>query len=298
MRVLEALRDWRRMRRRARKRLARLAEADVVFMSPGKAGRTWVRVMLSHVYHQRRGTPLDELIGADNFHRLDPAIPIIYFTHDINEPPAVRRALNADDLEPRKLVHLVRDPRDVAVSRFHHFAFRHDEAQRRRRAIPDDLATTSLFDFVTDERLGLPVVIASLNRWAEIRARMSRVLLLRYEDLHADPVREMRRLVDFLGEPASDAELRAAVEFARFESLRKREAEGFFKQEILRPGASGDPRSFKVRRGKAGGYREDFTAEQLAVLDRLVDERLVDGYGYKTGERTPALNPADSPAAS
>ena len=46
-----------------------------------KAGRTWLRVMLSHFYRARYG--VDELIlfEFDNLHRLNRAIPKL-FTHD------------------------------------------------------------------------------------------------------------------------------------------------------------------------------------------------------------------------
>jgi hypothetical protein len=41
-----------------------------------------------------------------------------------------------------------------------------------------------------------------------------------------------------------------------------------------------DPSSFKVRRGKVGGYREDFAAEQVAELEALVRENILPELGY------------------
>ena len=38
--------------------------------------------------------------------------------------------------------------------------------------------------------------------------------------------------------------------------MKKLEAAGAFDSKILKPGNVTDPESFKVRRGKVGGYRE------------------------------------------
>ena len=43
--------------------------------------------------------------------------------------------------------------------------------------------------------------------------------------------------------------------------MQKLEAAGAFDSKILRPGDVRDPESFKVRRGKVGGYREYLSAE-------------------------------------
>ncbi|MCX7631539.1 MAG: sulfotransferase domain-containing protein [Geminicoccaceae bacterium] len=143
-------------------------------------------------------------------------------------------------------------------------------------------------------RMGLPFVIESMNRWARERAAMPRTLLVRYEDLRAEPVRELGKLAGFLGLPASERELVAAVEYARFERLQAREVGGFFDRAILRPADPTDPRTFKVRRGEVGGYRNDFAPEEIVVLDRLVDERLVGGYGYTSTERRTGGRPVGS----
>jgi hypothetical protein len=65
-----------------------------------------------------------------------------------------------------------------------------------------------------------------------------------------------------------------ALDFSRFENMQKLEAAGAFDSKILQPGDVRDPESFKVRRGKVGGYREylsaedqKYAAEALSKLD-------------------------------
>ncbi len=69
-------------------------------------------------------------------------------------------------------------------------------------------------------------------------------------------------LLAVLGEAKPDATIfQEALEFSRFENMQKLEAAGAFDSNILHPGDVRDPESFKVRRGKVGGYREYLSAE-------------------------------------
>jgi hypothetical protein len=52
-----------------------------------------------------------------------------------------------------------------------------------------------------------------------------------------------------------------------------------------------DPATFKVRRGKVGGYRDYFSPEQVAEMDALVMEWLSPTLGY-----APASRPATAAA--
>jgi hypothetical protein len=79
-----------------------------------------------------------------------------------------------------------------------------------------------------------------------------------------------------LGESQPDGTIfQDALEFSRFENMQKLEAAGAFDSKILHPGDVRDPESFKVRRGKIGGYREylsaedqQFAADAMTKLDR------------------------------
>lgn len=284
--VLRSLRAWRGDRRRIRRRLELLDAAGVAFVSPAKSGRTWVRAMLSHLYHLEYGTPVDEIVTADRFHRLESAIPVFFFTHGTNEAARVRRAITPQAMRGKVLIGLVRDPRDVAVSRFHHYRHRPSAELKRLPDVPDNMAEMQLFDFVRHETVGMKLVIRGMNWLKELADGHPSFSLFRYEDIRADPHRELGRLTRALGHGFGREKIAAAVEFARFENLRKREQEGFFRSEILKPGDASQPDSYKVRRGKVGGYRDDLDPDQRALLDRMIDEALAPGFGYRSDERT------------
>ena len=83
-----------------------------------------------------------------------------------------------------------------------------------------------------------------------------------------------------MGESFSDEEIGEAVNFGSFDNLRKLESSGFFSRGGMTLRNSGDPNSFKVRRGKVGGYAEYFTEEQVAELEELMVSRLSPTFGY------------------
>jgi hypothetical protein len=246
-----------------------------VFVSFPKSGRTFVRAMLSSLCHQAYGIPPQELIEFDNFHRRDKRIPIVLFTHDGD---AMRQPgeFSADKAAYRgkKVVFLARHPADVAVSRYFHLKHRSRDGARRR------LARQPMRDFVWTGRGGVPSIVEFLNGWAAGGRTLPGFALFRYEDFLADPAATLARLAAFLGLPDGPREIAQAVAFASFESLKQKEREGFFNSERLRPRDRSKEESFKVRTGKAGGFRSHFSAEECARLEAFVRDHLDPVFGY------------------
>lgn len=271
-----------RLRRRV-KHWHALAISDVVFLSPAKSGRTWLRAMLSHVYHLSYGTPIDELVSRDRFHRREPRIPRFFFSHnDDNEPYLLQRQLTPHGLRRKTVICLVRDPRDVVVSFFHQRRHRSKQVTAEQR-FGDDATVTDAF-----VRDALATVTAKVDRLAALAAAHHDGHLFRYEDLHAEPAAELARLLRVLGHhDVPQRHIEAAVDFASFEQLKQREAAGFFRSDNLRPADTAEPNSFKVRRGRIGGYRDELSPEQVVTMDRMIDTTLAPGLGYRTDEPAP-----------
>ena len=71
-----------------------------------------------------------------------------------------------------------------------------------------------------------------------------------------------------------------AVDFAAFDNLKELERTNFFANSRLTPVDPDDPNSFKVRRGKVGGYIDYFDSEQVASMESLVRQGLDRAFGY------------------
>jgi hypothetical protein len=262
-----------------RKHARRFRESDVLTVSHTKSGRTWLRVMMSHLYHLNYGVPADELIRFDNFHRLNAAIPRMHFVRDTRFDRD-RPARDFGVSPGQKLIFMLRDPRDVAVSFFFQIRHRATDRELVRKGFPADVRRMPLYDFAVDPRYGVPRVIRHFNTWGEEMPDYPAVLLVRYEDLRANPEFELERVVRFLSLPVDAEQIAATVRFASFESLRQKEQDGFFRSGKLEAADSANPDSFKVRRGEVSGYRQYFTPEQAAQLDQMVDSSLDPGFGY------------------
>lgn len=257
-------------------------QADAIVVSHTKSGRTWLRVMLSHLYHLRYGVPAADLLKFDNLHRLNPEIPRIYFTRDTQTPTFSLSGAAVPLSDQKRVLFLVRDPRDVAVSFCFHVCNRASDRELARKNIPPEAKALPLYDFVTSESLGVPRIIAHMNRWYREMPRFAATQWIKYEAMRADPEATLKRAIEFLDREFEPELIGKAVEFASFESLRRKEADGFFGSGRLKPADAGDPNSFKVRRGRIGGYRDYFEPAQIAQLDALVRETLLPEFGYGT----------------
>jgi Sulfotransferase domain len=273
----------------ARLELAKAGRTDLLIIGHPKSGNTWLKVMLSRLYQVRHGLPASLIVTSDELARRHPGVPRITATNGhYSYEGAVGAALAPEapesPLRHKPILLLARHPCDIAVSWYFQFTKRQSAAKQEliNAAIdhPIDRRAIGMWDFVRHSDIGLQSLIDYLNRWQQNLAHLPRALILRYEDLRAEPARELRRITALMGETFGDPEIEQAVEFGAFDNLRALESKGFFRQGGLALRNPNDPESFKVRRAKVGGYRDYFTPEQVAELDRLVAERLSPAFGY------------------
>jgi hypothetical protein len=242
------------------------ANPDAYVISYPKCGRTWLRVMLQN-YLDLQGFPLEDLY--DRFLLGSRERQFVKFEHDqSNWVPAPLRidqlSFNADKYSSRKVIFLVRDPRDVLVSSWYHLRF-------RENIYKQDLST-----FIRDDLVGIRKVIAFMNMWVENREVPEAFLLLSYEQIHTRPFHSFERVLKFLGLDVDPENLRAAVEASTFDKMKQMEKKGEFEEPWMRPGAKGEEKSMKVRRGKVGSYSNDLSKEDVRFLDKVILQELSD----------------------
>jgi hypothetical protein len=264
---------------RGREDFRKLRLADAVVVSFGKSGRTWLRVLLSRVFQLQHGLDERAILGFDNLHYRTGAVPKILFTHDNYLRDYTGRRDSKADFYDKKVVFLARDPRDVAVSQYFQWKYRMKPNKKDINAYP--VGDLSPFEFVMSDA-GLPKVIGFMNLWAREASRIKSFMVVRYEDLRARPEVTLRALLGFLGTPASDAQIAGAVQFGSYDNMKRMEQQQVFwlSGGRLVPKDRSNPNSYKVRRGKVAGYRDDFDPAQLAEIDRLVETTLDPLYGY------------------
>ncbi len=271
------LRFWRPTLRWTRRnfssRASELSRGNAIIVSIPKSGRTWLRAFLCAYFCKRFG--LEFTLRPERYR--DSRIPRLIFSHDLFEHRTkgdLWDRLRGKYLVPRrelgraKIILLARDPRDCFVSLYL-------QITRRDPNAPVELRQKSVSEMLRDKRFGVRAIINTMNDWIDEFSGRDNFILIRYEALRASPAEYFRDLLALLGESAPDMTMfQEALAFSGFENMQKLEATGAFDSKILRPGDVRDPESFKVRRGKVGGYREylsledqKYAADALAELD-------------------------------
>ena len=265
---------------RGREDNARLRDADCVIVSFGKSGRTWLRVMMSRFFQLRFGLPESMLLAFDNFHRQNHEIPRILFTHDNYIKDYTGTGESKSPYYNKHVILLVRDPADVAVSQYYQWKYRMTPRKKRINEYP--VNDIPLYDFVMDAKSGLPKVITFMNDWAYALDKIQHLLIVRYEDMRADTENALRRIIEFTGVYPTPDQIHEAVTYASIDNMRALEQKRVFWLAGSRMTAAdrSNPNSFKVRKAKVGGYRDEFTPAQLREIDTLVESRLLPVFGY------------------
>jgi hypothetical protein len=252
-------------------RARELSGGDATVVSIPKSGRTWVRTFLCAYYCKRYNHPFSLDPKQDG----DARIPRIIYSHDRFEQrtkadkwDSVRGKyfIPAGERRRAKIILLARDPRDTFVS---HYV----QLTRRTRETPDQLKQKEIGEVLRDPRHGIASMIEIMNGWLDEWSGKPNFLLVRYEELQRAPEKTFRELLKFLGDAEPDAEAFAhAMEFSRFGNMKKMEAAGAFASKILQATDVGDPESFKVRRGKVGGYTDYLIGDDLRYANEAMQK--------------------------
>jgi len=246
---------------------------DVFALSYPKCGRTWARLVLgTYALNGRDRDPREVFRVSRNV----PCLSTLYFSHDDGPHWRPVPTIHTDKsmYKGKKVVLFVRDPRDVLVSYFFQYTLRGDNKIANDADFDGDLS-----DFIRHSIGGLQSIVRFYNIWAAKREIPDEFLLMRYEDMRADPLAAFKGLVAFLGwQDHGEDSLKAAVAFGDFDNMKKLEQDNTLNNVRLKPPEDNNPEGFKVRRGKVGGYLDYFTDEDIAFVDDYLDRELDDFY--------------------
>jgi hypothetical protein len=252
------------LRKRYLKRKKTRPGLAAYLVSYPKCGRTWLRMMIGEAIRTHFDLPEHDLLDLPELTRAA-GLPAAGLTHDNADPwGAVRWDRMSRDksvFRGKDVILLTRDPRDVVVSFYFH-------SVKRARSF-----NGSMSEFIRHPKRGIRKVLAFNNIWAENLHVPARVLCVTYEDLHAAPRSVLREALGFLGAADVPSHLVAeAVNASRIDRMRAMERQALVSGTVLRPGASDDFESFKVRRGKVGGYADYLGPSDLAYVEAVIAE--------------------------
>lgn len=186
---------------------------DTFLVSYPRSGNTWTRFLIANLLHPQ------EQVSFANIERLIPDAEAQSSRYMKRIPsPRLIKSHEYFDHRYRRVIYIVRDPRDLVLSYY--------DFERKYRSIEDRYPLESYVSDFVNGRL----ISASWGTWAEnvgtwIAARQGRpgFLLLRYEDLLMNTSPELAAIARFLGIEASPELLRHAVQKSSAPEMRQME---------------------------------------------------------------------------
>lgn len=217
---------------------------DTYLVSYPKSGNTWVRFLIANLTNQRSPT---------TFKNVDQRLPEIYNYSDRQlrsfPRPRLLKSHEAFDFRYPKVIYIVRDPRDVAVSKYHWI--------RKWRGIPDGYP---IEDFVRrwilaefDRYLRAGSWADNVLSWLAMRAGREKFILVRYEDLLENAHDQLHRVAVFLGIDPSQQVLSRAIDLSSADRMRAIEKAESSQWRDTRPTRQDIP---FVRKATSGGWKK------------------------------------------
>jgi len=250
---------------------------DTFVVSYARSGNLWTRFMVATLLH-----PETEIRLA-NIERFVPDASNQSNRALKRTPrPRVIKTHNYFDHRYKKIIYVVRDPRDVMLS-YYHF-------QRKYDQIDDSYPLERYVDNFINGTLGSEewgTWYENVSSWIMTRHKDPNFLFLRYEDMIENTLRELTRMAVFLGVDSSPARLNEVIALGSADRLRNLEKEDANVWIGTRNRRQDIP---MIRVATSGGWRTALPKECVVKIEAAWGD-LMSALGYE-------LVTIDKPAAT
>lgn len=243
------------------------ARPNARLVSYPRSGRTWLGFMLDHIA-KRLGLPGKHMVMTKH----DGAM--------IQRPDCLKKYVKSKKklYTGRKVILLVRDPRDVLCSLYFMLTVRHAKRPEGKR-----FSRYSIEEFIKS-KYGLQFIVTFMNGWAEQRKIPDSFFLLRYEDLRENTFRKLLGCLWFLDITVPNDIVRDSIYQYSFQRMQNEDKRKLIKGFRLSEDEEKNPNALSVRSGTIGGYADLLSDDVCQWVDRYLCENLHDLYWfYKPG---------------
>ncbi|XP_039271690.2 sulfotransferase 1B1-like [Styela clava] len=169
-----------------------------------------------------------------------------------------------------KVVVLVRNPKDQAVSWFHFTKNRHFDGLR-------DEISSDWNQFLSDYVQGKHPMITKPGQWYpdfllgwNKHKDEDNILFLVFEDMKRDPQKEIRRLANFLEVELNNERVSSIAQSTSFDSMKKAADAGAVDSAQVHKSLN------MMRKGQVGSWKDSFTVAQSELMDSIIEKKLGD----------------------
>lgn len=234
------------------KRALEVFDDDIFLVSYPKSGNTWVRFLLANLLE-----PTQDV----NFSNIDSIVPDIYKSTTSYIQSLVRpRILKSHeylDVRYKKVIYLVRDPRDVLVSYYHYKILRRQQSEN----YSIELFAKHFLDGTVDN---FGSWSDHVGGWMGARAGTRNFVLVRYEDLLETPVEELERISQIFERKFTSAQFEQAVLNSSFDIMKNLEKTTANKWKTLKD--SRKDKSF-LREGRSETWKSELSSSIIKIID-------------------------------
>jgi Sulfotransferase domain len=231
---------------------------DVFLVSYPRSGNTWTRFLIGN------------LVSPDpiTFDNIECQIPEIYFHPDrfLRRRPRPRILKSHECFQPRykRVIYILRDPRDVAVSNYHH--------NLKAGNIPDDYPLDEFVQGFLQAEFDKPFGSWAdhVASWIYLREHDPGFLLLRYEEMKKDAPAELMRIARFLEQCSfrqielEPERLARTIELSSPDRMRALEKQQAHTWVVTRHTRADKP---FIRTAAAGGWKSTLSPAAVAKIE-------------------------------
>jgi len=250
-------------------------DGTVLICTAGKTGTTWVMEIVRQLMFRKdeHMDKLSRILTKAPYHYIEDGPPEKY---EFLSRLSMKRRVLATHLPPdlvnvkklkengAKMVYVSRNPKDTTVSLFT-FLSKMPFSDAARANFPDD------FDEFAEAFMHgkIPLVGLKEGEWYPHHIRYwmkykddESFLFIRYEDLKKDPLKEIRKIADFIGCHATNDDVKEVAISTDFDAMREAEEKRLGKNTV------------KMNKGKVGNWRHKFSEELSERMDKAMKRDL------------------------